>query len=255
MLYSYYVGVDLGQRQDYSTVAVLEEPVYVEGYLTEGHPWLHRAGLGELANLSPGWISPADVSPTALREVLAWNLHEGKPPDVPLSVRHLQRYPLGTSYPEIVEGVKTMLATRPLLDRPTALVADATGVGAGVVDMFVQAGLSPIPVTIHGGDKVNRAPDGSGALRVPKRDLIGAAQVLLQSGRLKIARQLPEAETLRTELQNFRIRIDPKTSHDSYSAWREADHDDLVLATSLAAWFRGYWMHHIDVDNATRLRR
>ena len=27
------------------------------------------------------------------------------------------------------------------------------------------------------------------------------------------------------------------SGHDTYSAWREKDHDDLVLACSMAVWF------------------
>jgi hypothetical protein len=57
---------------------------------------------------------------------------------------------------------------------------------------------------------------------------------------------MPEAETLRRELQSFRVKIDPKTAHDSYSHWREKEHDDLVLATALAAWFRQYRNTHTD---------
>ncbi len=90
---------------------------------------------------------------------------------------------------------------------------------------------------------------------MPKRDLVAAVQVLMQSERLKIARALAEAGTLRQELQNFRVKIDPKTAHDSYSHWREAEHDDLVLATALACWFRQWWNTHLDTDNALTLRR
>jgi hypothetical protein len=36
---------------------------------------------------------------------------------------------------------------------------------------------------------------------------------------------------------NFKVKIDPVTAHDSYSAWREQDHDDMVLAVALAAWY------------------
>ncbi len=167
---------------------------------------------------------------------------------MPLSVRHLERLPLGTPYPRVVERVGSILASPPLADRPTALVIDATGVGTGVVDMFVHAGLYPIPVSIHGGDKV--LPQEPVGYRVPKRDLVAAVQVLLQNERLKVARALPEAETLRRELQNFRVKIDPKTAHDSYSHWREAEHDDLVLAAALAAWFRGWWNSNLDTSNA-----
>ena len=52
---------------------------------------------------------------------------------------------------------------------------------------------------------------------------------------------LPVAETLRKELLTFRVKIDPRTAHDSYSHWREGDHDDLVLATAMACWFREWW--------------
>lgn len=247
MLYSYHVGVDLGQRQDYTAMSIVEDPVWLDDWLAKPHPMLYRVGLEELKDLSPGWVSPAKLSPSALQELRAINRHEGRPADPTLSVRHLERLPLSTPYPKVVERVRAMLSSPPLAGRSAALVVDATGVGAGVVDMFVHAGLSPVPVTIHGGDKVSYQAPG---YRVPKRDLIGAAQVLLQSGRLKIVRALPEAETLRRELSNFRVKIDPRTAHDSYSHWREAEHDDLVLATALAAWFRGWWNAHLDTANS-----
>ena len=76
----------------------------------------------------------------------------------------------------------------------------------------------------------------AGIAGVPKRDLVGCLQILLQSGRLKIARTLPHAETLKTEMLNFRVKINIATAHDSYEAWREGDHDNLVLAAALAAW-------------------
>jgi hypothetical protein len=60
----------------------------------------------------------------------------------------------------------------------------------------------------------------------------------LQSGRLKITESLELAPTLKKELLNFRVKVDPKTAHDSYEHWREGDHDDLVLATALACWYR-----------------
>jgi hypothetical protein len=36
---------------------------------------------------------------------------------------------------------------------------------------------------------------------------------------------------------NFRVKIDPAIAYDSYSAWREADHDDRILSVALAAWW------------------
>ncbi len=251
MSYSYYVGLDLGQKADFTAVAVIEEQVWLDKWTTE-HPWAYRVGLSELRGRKPGWVSPSEISPSTLTQVLGINYHEGQPAGAPLSLRHLERFELGTPYPRIVERVASMLATPPLFERPTALLVDQTGVGQGVVDQLVQAGLSPIPISIHGGDRVSLQDPG---YRVPKRDLFSAAQVLMQNGRLKIARSLPEAETLRQELMNFRVRIDSRTAHDSYSHYREGDHDDLVLATAMACWFRQWWNTNLDTDNALALRR
>ena len=41
---------------------------------------------------------------------------------------------------------------------------------------------------------------------------------------------------MQAELLGFRVKIDPTTAHDSYAAWREGAHDDLVLALALAVW-------------------
>jgi len=61
--------------------------------------------------------------------------------------------------------------------------------------------------------------------------------VLFQAGRLKVAAELPAARLLVEELLNFRVKINVKTAHDSYEAWREGVHDDLVLAVALACWY------------------
>jgi hypothetical protein len=71
---------------------------------------------------------------------------------------------------------------------------------------------------------------------ISKLDLITSAQILLQSVRLKIAATLPDTATLTAELLHMRVKIDPKTAHDSYPAWRENQHDDLVFAVALACW-------------------
>jgi hypothetical protein len=48
---------------------------------------------------------------------------------------------------------------------------------------------------------------------------------------------IPAVPTLVQELLAFRVKIDPLTAHDSYGAWREGAHDDLVLAVAVAAWY------------------
>jgi hypothetical protein len=156
------------------------------------------------------------------------------------AVRHLERFPLGTAYPAIVEAV-TALLRRPPLWKYTPLVVDATGVGAPVADLLRRAGLVPVLVKIHGGQSVTR--DDEGAFRVPKRDLASVLAVLLQSRRLHVAASLRDAAVLVTEMLAFKVKISAGGT-DMYEAWRERDHDDLVLAVALACW---YGEHHAGV--------
>jgi hypothetical protein len=197
---SFYIGLDLGQSNDYTALAVVEK---VEGA---------RGG-------------------------------ERNDPD--LHLRHLERYPLRTPYPEMVAQVAALVEDpqlrttrqdhrlgRRILQEPDLLV-DATGVGRPVVDLFRERGLKYKAITITGGNKVTGASGGYG---VPKRDLIGALEVPFHSGRLKVAAGLALWETLRGELQTFRRKVSLTTGMDTYEHWRESDHDDLVLAAALACW-------------------
>jgi hypothetical protein len=147
-------------------------------------------------------------------------------------VRHLERLKLGTTYVDIAKHVKALLLRAAEL-RNATLVVDVTGTGTPVVDMLRASGLQLTPVLITGGDKASR--DGL-AYYVPKRDLVVATELLLESGKLKISDQLPFATTLIEELLSFKSRSNTQTAHDSYEAWREGAHDDLVLALALSCW-------------------
>jgi hypothetical protein len=81
---------------------------------------------------------------------------------------------------------------------------------------------------------VTRSPGG--LLNVPKRDLVAAPLILFQDRRLEIAEDLELRKTLERELENFKVKINISTAHDTYEAWRENEHDDLVLALSIACW-------------------
>jgi hypothetical protein len=212
------IGLDLGQASDPSALVFLERPV-----------WATPEAVERFLAPRTGWCSPAELTSYQLGRIVDTQALE-----LPvLSLRGLKRYELGTRYPVIVEDVARLIAAQPHRAQ-TALVIDRTGVGAPVYDLFVAAGLDPIGINITGGDQVHQ--DGN-LYRVPKRDLVGSVQSLLQCRRLKFAEQLPLLPILKAELQNFRVKIDPQTAHDSYSAWREHEHDDLVLATALACWW------------------
>lgn len=153
-------------------------------------------------------------------------------------VREIRRWPLGTPYPAIVEDVRGVLALPQLSD--AALVVDATGVGRPVVELFSAAGCYPKGVMITAGSQVTK--DEYGYWHVPKKELVSTVQIGLQSGSLQIARALPEAAILVQELLNFKATI-TTAANDTYGAWREGQHDDLVLALALALW---YARRHVD---------
>ena len=148
--------------------------------------------------------------------------------------RHLERFPLGTPYPAIVAAVARVLKRAPLSSGTPRLAVDETGVGAPVVDLFRQARLNAVlhPIHITGGATVNY---DRGVEYVPKRNLVSVVQVALQTDKLKIAEALPEAGTLVRELQDFQVKI-TEAANDTYGAWREGAHDDLVLAVALALY-------------------
>jgi hypothetical protein len=197
----YIVGCDLGQANDFTALCVLEK-------------WRDSSTTVQQKGFEP------PESTTVVRNVF--------------HLRHLQRLKLGTGYPAVVDIVSTMLKALPPAKQAPALVTDATGVGRPVIDMMQKSGLRPVAVTITGGFDENRV--ASNDYRIPKRNLVSTLAVLLQSGRLKVAPTLAEGETFVSELSNFKVKISA-AGHDSYNAWRESVHDDLVLSVALAAWF------------------
>src|SRR5262249_55471850 len=97
-----------------------------------------------------------------------------------------------------------------------------------------QLGALLRPALITAGHAVTAGDDGS--WHVAKKELVSGLQVLLQTRRLQIARALPEADLLVKELQNFRVKV-TVAANGVFEAWREGQHDDLVLATALACWW------------------
>jgi hypothetical protein len=111
----YFTGVDLGQSQDFTAIAVLER-----------------------AELTGGW------DPVAY----AWQKTAA------LRLRYLERVALGTPYPDIVTRVRQVVRAPDLLGK-CHLAVDATGVGRPVVDLLRRAGLgcNLLPAVITSGER------------------------------------------------------------------------------------------------------
>ena len=203
------VGVDIGRRQDHTAIAVLEERRLKTGW--DGANW-------------------TDIF------------------EIQMSVRHVERLPLGTSFTRVVERIKTV--TEALKESPPiAVVMDATGVGGAVVEMLDRAGLGCelAPVTITGGDEVT---ESDGWWKVPKRELVTNLQVLLEERKLRVAGGIAEAATLVREMQEMRVKI-TASGREQFAARRKGEHDDMVMAVALAAW----WLKRKDLGGEARGRR
>ena len=197
MYESFFIGLDLGQSHDFTAIAIVERAVLKKEF------------------------NPA-----------VWAFRK----EVQLHLRHLERVPIGTPYPDVVRRVVDITRS-PRLTGPVHLAVDNTGVGVAVVDMLraAQPKAVLLPVTITAGDTENSC---HGAHRVPKRNLIVGLQVLLQQGGLRIAADLQDAPTLLAELMAMQVKI-TAAGNEQLGAWREGTHDDLVFAVALAIWAVG----------------
>ncbi|MGA7234288.1 MAG: hypothetical protein WBY44_01320 [Bryobacteraceae bacterium] len=192
------IGVDLGQRRDFSAIAVVERLSAAAG------PFDH--------------IRWAEPQPAPRDEWV---------------VRHLERMPLGTPYTAVAARIVD-LARNPRLASRCRLVVDATGVGMPVVDMLRASGpgCAIDPVWITGGH--SERFDGK-VWHVPKLELLARLQTLLETRRLRMMRRMREAGTLVRELSNVKSAARP-SGRLKVGAEGSGEHDDLVLAVALAVW-------------------
>jgi hypothetical protein len=200
------VGLDLGQSSDPTAIVVLE---HTRGVLDSNTPINRHCGIEDIKQV------PAER----------------------IDCRHLQRLELGMSYPAVVQTVKNLLA-RPPLDgydgiKPAQLVIDETGVGRAVGDIFEEAGLKPVRVSITAGAEVTQA--GRDRWHVSKSVLISTVDALLHTNELRFAAALTEASAMKDELLDFRRHLGA-AGRATYQA-RAGRHDDLVLAVAIACWW------------------
>jgi len=204
------IGLDLGQAADYTAIAIAQIAAL---------PAADRA-----ANQAPnGGLGRADFE---------------------LLVRNATRLPLRLPYPQQV-GIVADLVESCIEIGPTLLVVDHTGVGRPVVDLLrasrIRCAIWPVTIATSAMQSPRRDP-ATGEWVVPKKDLVGSLLLLAQSGRLRISREIALPRALEQELLAFRASIS-SSGRLTYEAWREGEHDDLVLALALACWASHRWIH------------
>jgi hypothetical protein len=219
----YSVGVDLGQANDPTAIAVLEKTVVPP----------------QTALFAPVGKEPSN------------RLVEGS---LVYDLVYLKRPKLGTPYDEIARRVADLICE---LEPQGAfgelgqvtLSVDGTGVGRGVVDMldteFKRRGATSksVPkvdfrrVSVTGSQTQLKKPQRSnGYWSVPKKDLVFPAVAAFQQKRVRIPAGIKDRDALVNELKNYRRTTNIATGTMSFEPWRESDHDDLLFATCLALW-------------------
>ena len=155
-------------------------------------------------------------------------------------LRGVERLPLGTPYPAVVERLQALVRR---LGGKCCIIVDGTGVGAPVVDLIRRArmGCDICEVTITGGEHASSGGSG-GRWNVPKQDLVTGLQMMLEQGELRIARKLKEAGQLVKELTDMQA-TSRKTGRVRLGADGCGQHDDLVMALALACWKVGRGMN------------
>lgn len=216
----FIVSIDLGQSIDPTAVSVLEVATRAN---VNAAFW---AATPEQQKTM--WEPPREWYSTAGS---AWTL---KYPTTParIDVRHLERLPLRVPYPEQIQYIASLLRRPPLAGARPDILFDQTGVGRPVVDLARRGGLRPIGITITAGNAESHEGDD---YRVAKLLLVSRLQAVFHSGELRIAKTLPEARTLVSELQDFR-GIFTDTGYARFGA-REGAHDDLVLSVAQGVWW------------------
>ncbi len=235
----YSVGVDLGQANDPTAIAVLEKTI----------------APPESAMFSPVGDAPHN------------RLVKGS---VVYDLVYLKRPRLGTAYDIIAARVADLICE---LEPQGAfgelgqvtLSVDGTGVGRGVVDMlrteFRRRGTTSkaVPrvdfraVSVTGSNTTLKRPTRTdGYWSVPKRDLVFPAVAAFQGGKIRVAKGIKDRDALVNELKNYKRTTNIATGNMTFEPWRESQHDDLLFATCLALFG---WQHQRKGTTKMRVHR
>ncbi len=155
-----------------------------------------------------------------------------------LELRHLERLPAQTSYPDTVERVATLLSSAEIDEGETCgdagVVLDVSGAGRAILELFKRANIRFVTVGIVGAD-VREEEVEFNDWRLPKVELVGVLRVAYETKRLRMAKSLELVPDLLNELRSFKMRP-PRIDPNDPESWRENEFDDLIFAVGLATW-------------------
>lgn len=177
-------------------------------------------------------------------------------------VIRIDRFEQRTPYPVLADEVKKRVERPPLAahktgmwvsadgtrdgdtwEYPSVLVMDADGVGTPIRDFLREQGLHPQSVVIHDEDIKPGWKDG--AWHASRKEMGQTLKVLIDTGRLKVHRDVKDADIWLTELQGFAQKQAAATGPGSFgNDAGVSPHDDVLMAVNIACWFgeySGWW--------------
>jgi len=208
------------------------------------------AGLGPALAYTVGIDIGQKRDPTAISVVEVRERTTGHTSEAMHITRHLERLPLGTSYPKIAERLAVIVknaqqearqqhfeergVTNPRDYRFTVYI-DSTGVGQPVADILSETGLDIHPTYFTHGDR--RTVDRD-QVTMGKLWLVSRLKGLFQTGRIRLPPNHAEAQAMMQELSDYEVRVDER-ANDRYGAFKVGAHDDLVTSLGLAVQDEG----------------
>ncbi len=143
-------------------------------------------------------------------------------------VTWLERFDPGHPIPAVATRISALMSDERLAKR-CHLLLDITATGAAAKRVFERRSLYPDVIELTNGGSEERS---GGVRRAPLRDVIGAAQVVLQTRRLEASSKLEHASTLVGDLLGF----DPESTTRSLDL-RGGRNSDLVFALAVGLWW------------------
>ena len=143
----------------------------------------------------------------------------------------------------------------------SVLLIDGTGIGEAVYDIYTAHGLDPVKIIFTSGETAaveNKREQFSkkfGAVsgyKVPKIDMISAAQVIFQQGRIRFAEDIDFRDECFQQLQAFVGKVNEKTHNVKYENLTEDIHDDFVTMIIQACWYVMHMDSSLIIEPETR---
>jgi hypothetical protein len=210
------IGLDLGQRQDYTAICVTEVLAERTGRAVHnGHP-----------DGDPNWGTCGDFCHPETEDQFY--------------VRSIGRLPLGTRYREVAAHTAQVVALLNAEAVSPYLLVDATGGGIPAYE-DVQDGLDrvscyPTAVTFTQSGAKLKGHLGSARITMPKDYLVQRFQALLQARRFH-APDTPQVRAFTEEARTYEVRVSETAAKVGLvaGAFKTGTHDDLVTAAALSS--------------------